>query len=192
VVDLGTGDGRAVVATAAACPETFILGVDADAGAMAEASRRAAGRPSRGGLANASFVADGVERLPAGLEGIADRVTVRFPWGSLLRGALGIDHDVAGSIARLVAPGGELELTLSRIERDRVADGGPAPFGAADLDRLSVVFGSLGLDCIEARRLTASEVLATRSTWARRLRAGNADRPVWRVTFVRRGAGSLG
>ena len=88
---------------------------------MAEASLRVARR--RVGLDvepdRAWFLAAGVERLPEALDCLGDRVTVRFPWGSLLRGALGLDAAVTDSIARLVAPGGRLELTLSVVAGTR-------------------------------------------------------------------------
>jgi 16S rRNA (adenine(1408)-N(1))-methyltransferase len=161
-----------------------VLGIDADARAPAEASRRVARRARLDGDRRAWFVAAGVETLPAGLTGLADLVTVRFPWGSLLRGALGVDRDVAASIARLVAPGGHLEIVLSLVARDR-HDAGDS-FGAADLERMTATFGALGLAPTEARRLSAAEVAATPSTWARRLRAGDTrtGRPVWQVTFM--------
>ena len=38
ILDLGTGDGRAVVARARAEPASLVLGIDADARAMAEAA----------------------------------------------------------------------------------------------------------------------------------------------------------
>jgi 16S rRNA (adenine(1408)-N(1))-methyltransferase len=129
-------------------------------------------------------VAAGVEALPAGLTALADLVTVRFPWGSLLRGVLGVDAGVAASIARLVAPGGHLELTLSLVERDRQDTAGEV-FGAADIERMTASFGALGLILTEARPISAAEVAALPSTWARRLRADDirAGRPVWRLTF---------
>lgn len=186
VIDLGTGDGRAVLAAAAAEPDAFVLGVDADARAMAEASRRVARRATSGPVTNAWFVACGVELLPTELTSTADLVTVRFPWGSLLRGALGVDREVAGSIARLVSPGGRLDITLSLVGRDRGDPAGDA-FGAADLACMTETFGVLGLERVEARQLSADEVLAQPSSWARRLRAADprAERPVWRVAFER-------
>ena len=180
VIDLGTGDGRAALADAAADPGTFVLAIDADARSMANASRRAAARPSRGGRPNVVFAAEGVERLPADLDCLADLVTIRFPWGSLLRGALGLDRAVASNIARLVAPGGHLEIVLSIVERDRAAIGGSGAFGADDMARMTHVFGSLGFELVETRRLTPNEIRATGSSWARRLRSDPA-RPVWRV-----------
>ena len=149
---------------------------------MAEASRRAEARPSRGGHPNIVFVATGVEHVPLALDGLADRVTVRFPWGSLLRGALGLDGPVAAAIARLVAPDGRLEIVLSIVDRDGAAVGRGA-FGTQDVERMATVYAELGLDLTEARRLTPDEVRATGSTWARRLRTG--DRPVWQVGLQR-------
>jgi Methyltransferase domain len=93
-VDLGTGDGRAVLAAAAARPDRLAVGVDASAAAMAEASWRAARRSERGGLPNAVFVVAAAEALPPELDGVADLVTIQFPWGSLLKGLLDADPRV--------------------------------------------------------------------------------------------------
>ena len=132
-----------MLAAAAADPLTLAVGVDADARAMAEVSRRAARNPARGGLLNAVFVAAGVEMLPSELAGIADLVMVQFPWGSLLRGALGLEESVAVAIARLVAPDGALQLILSIRERDPV-EGRPAgPFN--DGYRRHVYSAAVGL-----------------------------------------------
>ncbi|HEX7471614.1 MAG TPA: class I SAM-dependent methyltransferase [Candidatus Limnocylindrales bacterium] len=134
VVDLGTGDGRAVIVEAAADPGALVIGIDADARTMGDRSRRAAATPVKGGHPNAVFVASGVELLPAGLDGIADRVTVRFPWGSLLRGAIGVDVAVSASIARLVSPAGTIELALSIVEHDRLGARDAAADAATDAE----------------------------------------------------------
>ena len=60
-IDLGTGDGRHVLAAAAARPDTLVIGVDANAAGMAEASRRAA---RRGALPNALFAVAAAEHPP--------------------------------------------------------------------------------------------------------------------------------
>jgi 16S rRNA (adenine(1408)-N(1))-methyltransferase len=57
VIDLGTGDGRSVLARARAAPETLVVGVDANAAGMARAARR-------GGPANALFVVAAAEHPP--------------------------------------------------------------------------------------------------------------------------------
>jgi 16S rRNA (adenine(1408)-N(1))-methyltransferase len=60
-LDLGTGDGRQVLATAAQRPDTLVIGVDANAAGMAEASRRAARRDA---LPNALFAVAAAEHPP--------------------------------------------------------------------------------------------------------------------------------
>jgi tRNA G46 methylase TrmB len=59
-VDLGTGDGRSVLAAAAARPDTLFAGVDANAAGMAESARRALKRR----LPNVLFVVAAAEHPP--------------------------------------------------------------------------------------------------------------------------------
>lgn len=184
-IDVGTGDGRAVLATAALDPGTLALGLDASAPAMAEASRRAACAPNKGGLPNARFVLAAAEAPPIELTGRSELVTVRFPWGSLLRGCVGADPTVAAGVASLVAPVGTLELLLAPSAGDGL-DGIPTERDdlVAAVER---TFTAHGLVRTTARLATASEIATSGSTWARRLRTGRsngagADRA---VTFVR-------
>lgn len=60
-IDLGTGDGHHVLAAAAAHPATLVIGLDANAAGMIEASRRAA---RRGALPNALFAVAAAEHPP--------------------------------------------------------------------------------------------------------------------------------
>jgi 16S rRNA (adenine(1408)-N(1))-methyltransferase len=181
VIDLGTGDGRSVIATAAANPETFVIGVDASAEAMAEASRRAARPARRGGLPNALFVVAAAEAPPAGLHGLADLVTVTLPWGSLLRGTLALDDEVAAGIARLVRPGGRVEILLAPAARDRLS--AEIDVGARLATGLGEAWRRHGLELCSARPATDDEIAAARSSWARRLdlRADDPDRAAYRL-----------
>lgn len=156
-------------------PTTLAIGVDADAASMRETSRRAARAATKGGLPNALFVVAAVEALPDELHAIADEVRVTFPWGSLLRGALGADPTVLAGIACVAKPGAEVRAMFSVTELDGldVTDA---------VDRAA--FESHGLRVIEERPATADEIAATGSSWAKRLRAG-VDRPVTLVRAVR-------
>lgn len=165
-----------MLAAAAAAPDRLVAGVDASAAAMAEASRRAARPPGRGGLVNAVFVVAAAEALPAGLEGLADRVTVHFPWGSLLRGLLTADPAVLEGLARTMRPGAALAMLVSSTDRDRGA--GVGPVGGAELAALAPGYAAHGLALTRVRPATAADVAASRSTWGRRLGAGDR-RPAW-------------
>ena len=164
---MGTGDGRAVLAAAAREPTTLVLGIDASAAAMAEASRRAARPARKGGLENVRFVLAAAESLPAELAGRAALVTVLFPWGSLLRGCLNRDDVVACGVAGLIAPAGVLDLLLAPADRDRLA--GVPTSQDAIVGAATRAFAPHGLEIVVARAATPGEVAATGSSWARRL-----------------------
>lgn len=175
-----------MLATAAAEPSTLVIGLDADAASMAESSRRAAGPARKGGLANALFVLAAAEAPRAELCALATRVTVLFPWGSLLRGCLGADASVAHGIASLLAPDGTLELLLAPAGRDGL-DGLPTD-PAAVIGAATATFDALGLRLVEAHAATDVEVRASGSTWARRLLSNpTTHRQVLAMQFVAEG-----
>jgi 16S rRNA (adenine(1408)-N(1))-methyltransferase len=189
VVDLGTGDGRAVLARARREPATLVLGLDASAAALAESSLRAARPTGKGGLPNAVFVVAAAERPPAELAGIAAEVTILFPWGSLLRGALALDDacDAARGIACLIAPGGIVRTLVSIDPRDRLS---VPVLEAADATDLDARWARHGLTLTAFEPAGQAEIHASGSSWARRLAAGR-DREVWRLE-LRRTHGSIG
>lgn len=178
---MGTGDGRAVLAAAAREPTTLVLGIDASAAAMTEASRRAARGSRRGGFENVRFVLAAAESPPPELAGRASLVTVQFPWGSLLRGCVGLDDAVAAGVAGLVGPAGCLELLLAPAERDRL-DAVPTA-GPAIVAAVTRAFARHGMDVLEGRAAIEEEIRNAPSTWARRLL--NGGRHARGVTLVR-------
>lgn len=181
-MDLGTGDGRAVLARARAEPRTLVIGIDANAPAMADASRRAARPSARGGASNALFVVAAAERPPLELLGVADELTIHFPWGSLLRGALAVEPAAAGGIAALITPRGRLTILVSIMDRDGLGLTPLDESGAADA--LAGRWAAHGLKLELICPATDADVAATCSSWARRLGVGRA-RPAWRLAFVK-------
>lgn len=189
IVDLGTGDGRAALAAATAQPDALVLAMDADAASMGEGSRRAALPTSRGGLPNLVFVVAAAEAPPPELYGAAGHVRILFPWASLLRGVLGRDRSVAEGIVALLAPGGTVAALVSVAGRDRLAD--LPPLDASSLSDVAERLLAHGLTLTAAGRVSEDEVRATRSTWGRKLVAGDVDRPVWRLEMARTGGGEV-
>jgi 16S rRNA (adenine(1408)-N(1))-methyltransferase len=167
-IDLGTGDGRSVLGAARADPARLVIGIDADAASMRSAATRALRRKTA--VPNAIFVVAAVERLPDELAGIADRITVHFPWGSLLRGFVTGADEVLGPIGDVAAPGADLTALWSIEPRDAATVGviPPPP------DAIVRSFDRHGLDVKEIRPASVEEIRATGSTWAKRLGAGTA------------------
>lgn len=167
---------------AAAEPDALVIGIDAAASAMAESSRRA----SRDGTTNAVFLAAGAESLSCvpWLAGSVDRVTVSFPWGSLLRGTLGLDDgEVLRGVGAVLRAGGAVEVLASVVPSDRVE--GMDVLDATAEPAIRDAWAAAGLELLAMCPAMRDDVVASRSSWARRLGAGHADRPVWRLAGVR-------
>lgn len=167
-------------------PRTLVIGVDASAPAMAEASLRAARPERKGGLPNALFVVAAAEAVPEELRARADELTILFPWGSLLRATLATDDATAGAdgIASLLAPGGRIRALVSVDARDGHALGLEA-LSPGDAPGLAARWADRGLRLTRFAPADAAEIASAGSSWARRLRAGR-DRVAWRLDLQRR------
>jgi 16S rRNA (adenine(1408)-N(1))-methyltransferase len=163
-------------------PGSLVIGMDANAASMAETSRRAARPPAKGGRPNLLFVVAAAETPPPELIGLADEVRILFPWGSLLRGVLGSDEQVARGIARLARSGGRVSATVSVTTRDGLGE--LAVLDADGLAGIAAAARRADLRLTGTRQLDADDVRATRSTWGRRLLSGGATRSVWRLEFA--------
>jgi 16S rRNA (adenine(1408)-N(1))-methyltransferase len=157
---------------------------------MAGSSRRAAKPSRKGGLPNARFVVGAAETPPAELIGRVERLTIGFPWGSLLRGVLARDDRVAAGIADLLAPDGECAALLALAERDVLRDLPTVTelLQPSCIDDLRRRWAVRGVEVTSVQGATIAEVDAAQSSWARRLRAGrDPDRPVARLVLRRAG-----
>ena len=96
---------------------------------------------------------------------------------------LGADDAVLAGVAALLAPGGTGTVLLSVVPRDGVR---PVPAAGVLRDACA----RAGLRLAEARAATAAEVAAAGSSWAKRLRAGTAARPVTLLRFEARANGA--
>jgi 16S rRNA (adenine(1408)-N(1))-methyltransferase len=113
VLDIGTGDGRFVIEGARANPSQLWIGLDPVAENMAKAARTAAADPRKGGLVNAVFLRGAAEQLPGPLAGIADRISINYPWGSLLRTLVLPDLGTLKQIVACGKPGTEISIYLN-------------------------------------------------------------------------------
>jgi 16S rRNA (adenine(1408)-N(1))-methyltransferase len=107
--------------------------------------------------------------LPGVLRGLADEVTVHFPWGSLLRGIVGADAAVIAPLAMLLRPSGELRIIVSATAHDGFTDIVPAHMRA-----LASGYADCGLALVEARDALRADLARAHSRWAKRLGAPTA------------------
>ena len=95
MLDLGTGDGAAVLAYARRQPGCLAIGVDTEASRLHAASRRALRR----GSPNAVFLLGDASQVARTLRDRVHEVRVTLPWGSLLRLVLDGEQDFANAVA---------------------------------------------------------------------------------------------
>lgn len=161
MVDAGTGDGRYPLHVARTRADTFAIGLDASADALARAARHAA----RDRLPNLVLLRAPLESLA--LRSVADEVTVHFPWGSLLRGALAEDAGVFDALCGLPRSGGTLTVLFSLVARD-----GRAPLTARDIAGVTRAYNGAGFLVAESRPIVRADVETARSSWGKRLDVG--------------------
>jgi 16S rRNA (adenine(1408)-N(1))-methyltransferase len=155
----------------------LFIGLDAAADAMAEAANRA----TRRRMANLLYVQAAVENLPTELERIADRITVNFPWGSLLRVLALPDQALLAAIAGLGHAGATLTLLANMATFDEAAYctklGLPCPPVFASEACTRAAYENAGL-CVTRFDADARE-LPYRTTWGQRLTKGSPRRVLW-------------
>ena len=171
VLDLGTGDGKHVLAEARRRPRSLIVGIDAQPDAMRRTAARAAAKPARGGLPNALFGWASVEQLPAELAAVTE-VHCLMPWGSLLRAMVAPDRAVLRSIAAACVPGATFLVTLNlHAWRPAVPEVGatdePTPESAGGL--LAAAYAEAGWQLDTAHYLDAVAIEQLGTSWTKRL-----------------------
>lgn len=171
---MGAGDGRFLFREATSSPDILHLGLDPVGDQLAATARRAARRK----LNNILFVQAAVENLPPELTGRADRITINFPWGSLLRAVATPDLEILSAIARLGKPGAALTLLVNLSVFDDAAyctrAGLPSPSVFADAARTKSSFAQAGLEVVDL--IQDVKELPYRTTWGQKLTHGTRRR----------------
>lgn len=173
LLDVGTGDGKHVLAQARRSPDTLVVGLDANPDLMRASSARAAAKPARGGVPNAVFAWASLEELPSAIAGV-DEVHVLMPWGSLLRALVRPDVGALRAVARACAPGAGFLVTLNlHAWRPPVPEVGdvvePTPESA--LGQLAPALLPAGWQLESATYLDEEQIAELATSWTKRLGA---------------------
>jgi 16S rRNA (adenine(1408)-N(1))-methyltransferase len=176
LLDLGTGDGKHVLAEARSHPDTLVVGLDAGPDAMRKTAARAAGKPAKGGTPNALFVWASVEQLPAELADVSE-LHCLMPWGSLLRALVSPDLQVLRAVAGRCVAGAPFLITLNlHAWRPPVPEVGglPEPTPASVLATLAPAYADAGWAIATAGYLDEAQVAALGTSWTKRLGSSRA------------------
>jgi 16S rRNA (adenine(1408)-N(1))-methyltransferase len=165
LIDLGTGDGRFVIHAARRDPHLFAVGVDA--------CRENLQRASRCAPQNALFVIANAQALPPELYGLASRLAINFPWGSLLSGLLDSDPALLDGMRAVMQPGAALEV---RLNASALAEEGWTL--QAGGDQVYQVLEHAGFRLRKLQHLDAAALRAVPTTWAKRTAFGRKPEAV--------------
>jgi len=165
LLDLGTGDGRYVRYLADRNPDAFIIGVDSCRENLAEHSRAK--------LNNMLFVIAQAQELPHELHGLVSRISINFPWGSLLESLLHNDPLLLNGLSSIARPGTEMEIYLNA---GALTEAGTSLNAGAE--RIHENMERHGWKLCVPNTLDAHALKDFPSTWARRLAVGRDPRSV--------------
>jgi 16S rRNA (adenine(1408)-N(1))-methyltransferase len=175
-IDVGTGQGKFVLDCARARPDALVIGIDAAADSMAKAARSAAANPKKGGLPNALFVRGGAEALPGPFAGLADSLSVQYPWGSLMRIVAQPEPAGLAGLRAVCKPGAALSVLLNQSvfeDRDYLARLGMADIADPATDpHLPARYRAAGFAPLSRERIEGDPPV--RTAWGRHLVRGSA------------------
>jgi hypothetical protein len=164
-LDLGTGDGQFVRRMAGRHRDRFFIGVDA--------CRENLHHTSRTNLSNALFVIANAQSLPRELCGMASRVSINFPWGSLLESLLPGGTGLVNGLASVAAVRADVDICLNA---DALASAGWGLEPGAD--QVERVLNGHGWRTTARSTLTAGDLHTMPTTWAKRLAFGRDPRAI--------------
>jgi len=173
LIDIGTGEGKFILDSAREQTDWLHIGLDAAAENMMPASRTASTRKTR--LDNVVFLRGAAEKLPDQLSGLADRVTIHYPWGSLMRIVAEPDVAAMTGVRKCCKSGAGLTILLNysvfedRNYLERLGFGAVADPAASE--DLAPAYARAGFR-IEQRHVTSGDP-SVRTSWGRHLVRGS-------------------
>lgn len=175
-VDIGTGDGRFVYVNAKKNPGTFYIGIDPVGENMFEYASKASQKPSKGGLSNLLYLIATVEDMPEALAGIADKIYVTLPWGSLLQGITKGVPSVMRNLSKIAKRNAQFEFLFTYDILHEAGEIEKRDLPLLNLDyiktELANMYQSFGFSIEKVVLLSEKDLRSFQSTWAKRLGFG--------------------
>ncbi len=152
-------------------PDTEFLGIEPNHAGLIAPSRQV-GR----GAANIHFALGSLEELPGPFAGLANSLTVLFPWGSLLRAVACAEPDRLRALFETCAPGAAIEVVTAL---DPAADAGELSrlgIEAFSPERMADGWRAAGFADVCVAALTADHPYQT--TWWKKIRQRQGRAPL--------------
>lgn len=184
-IDIGTGDGRFVFKNAIKTQDGLFIGVDPSQAQLEKYSKKAV----KTKVNNCLFVLGSIELLPEELYGLATKVTVILPWGSLLSSIALPDSEAPKKLYDLLKESGELEILFGYAQETE-----PSEVDRLGLENLSLEyvkanvvpnFLNVGFQGVTISPLQKETLKNFDSTWSKKLSFGQ-ERPLFHLKLTKR------
>ncbi len=173
LIDVGTGDGLYPYREAKKDSGLLCIGIDPVEKTLIKVSGRIGRKPSRGGVNNLVLMVASVDTLPQVLNRSATRLTVLFPWGSLLAGLSLPEQDTLARLRALLKTGGDFEVLLNMQVFEDTAYRGRKGLPSLDsADHLKPAWAAAGFE-INHWEFLAPGSLPAQTTWGQKLTLGS-------------------
>ncbi len=156
-------------------PETFFIGIDSNAENLDCNSRKTSFFSKKKGLENILFVQANIENLPPELLGLASKITVLLPWGSLLRAVAKPDLLLLNEIRKLCYEKATIIAVFGydcATERKLIEELGLSELTPSSLDMCLRLYSEVGFRSLGWRCLSQEELKIIPSKWAKKLAHG--------------------
>ncbi len=137
-------------------------------------AQKATKSAAKGGASNLLYVVANAEALPEELNGLISKVTILFPWGSLLKAVATADENFLAGLKRMLAKKAAIKIVLSledTVEKKVLESIGFPSLSKQSLDKLQATYARAGFTT-KWRMISQDELKHFPSTWAKRLAYG--------------------
>jgi|GEM_PF-272196 len=184
IIDIGTGNGKFVYKLAKQNHENFYIGIDSNINGLREYSRRIYNKPAKGGLFNIIYVLAYIENLPIELEGLADKIFINYPWGSLLAYLVNSDKKILKNITQISKQNAEISLLFNYSSKYEPIS--MNKFGIVDISsyhirkKMMPQYKKAGIIIKKFKKFSNEELQNSCDFWAKKIAFGRC-RDIWEV-----------
>lgn len=179
-IDLGTGNGKFIYDLAVKDPNNLFIGIEPIASNLYEYSKKA----NKNKLNNLIYIISSIENLGDDINGMADKVYINFPWGSLLEVIVKDLPELLNKISLLGKSGSEFHFTFaySAIHEPVEIEKRNLPILTEEylFTNIKKIYFKAGLSVETCINITPQEVNKFGTLWARKLFLGKS-RDVYKI-----------
>lgn len=184
-IDLGTGNGKFVYDLAVKNPDTLYIGIEPTALNLYEYSKKL----QKNKLKNLIYIISSIENMNDQLNGLADKIFINFPWGSLLEVIVKDLPELLSKISSLGKSGAEYIFTFaySSIHEPTEIEKRQLPLISTEylLSELKRIYNMAGLEIINCINISHNEIKDFGTLWAKKLFLGKS-RDIYRIISKKR------